>query len=261
MNSLPPELVVTWLSMAGLSIGSFLNVCIARIPAGRSVVFPPSSCPGCDRPIRWYDNIPLISYILLRGRCRSCKAGISPVYPLVELTGGLILTGLYYEHGLSLELIRGSILLCCLVILFFIDFRHMILPDVVTIPGAVAGLFFSALSIGPVGFADAAGGAAAGALTLTLIMGLYYLVRRRLGMGWGDVKMMLLVGAFLGLKGTYLTMIMASFGGGLISILLLARGRGLDHAIPFGCFLAPATAISYLAGDAPLQWYIDLLRG
>jgi len=257
---IPYELFAAWFFCVGLCIGSFLNVCIVRIPDHRSIVVPPSACPSCSTPIRWYDNIPLISYLLLRGRCRDCRIRISPVYPLVELIGGLIFLSLFLRHSLSIEILRGTIFLCCCVILFFTDLRHMILPDVVTLPAAAAGLLFAAVGLAPVTFLDAAAAAVAGALTLLAINGLYYLIRRRHGMGFGDVKMMLAVGAFLGTRGMLLTLIVASFTGGLYGAALLLAGKKADHALPYGTFLAAAAIFAYYGGQACTDWYVSLLR-
>lgn len=260
MNWLPPEFLAVWFFAFGLCIGSFLNVCIARIPAERSVVFPPSSCPACGARIRWYDNVPVVSYLLLLGRCRVCRGRISPVYPLVELAGGSILMTQYLRFSLSWETVRGAIFLCALLILFFIDLRHYLLPDVMTLPVTAAGLAFSISGTTPVRLQDAVLAAVAGALTLLAMMGLYYLIRRREGMGMGDVKMMLAIGAFLGLRGTFFTLLVASLFGAIIGItvLLLTRKKA-DYPLPFGSFLAPAAAFTYYAGSRPIDWYLHLL--
>lgn len=260
MSEIPAELLAAWFFAMGLCVGSFLNVCISRIPAQRSVVFPPSACPTCGSRIRWYDNIPLLSYLVLRGRCRRCHAWISPVYPLVELLGGAIFLAQFLREGLTVELARGSILLTCLVVLFFIDLRHMILPDIITYPSCLAGLAFAAAGLAPITVLDSLSGALGGAATLLFILGGYYLVRRRQGMGLGDVKMMLSVGAFLGLKGTYLALVAASLTGGVFSVGLLLLGKKFDYAIPFGTFLALGGAFSYFAGSGPLDWYLSLLQ-
>jgi leader peptidase (prepilin peptidase)/N-methyltransferase len=252
--------MAVWLFVLGLCVGSFLNVCIARIPAERSVVSPPSACPGCLVPIHWYDNIPVISYILLRGRCRSCGGRISPVYPLVELAGGAIFLSLFLRHSLSAEMARGAIFLCCMLVLFFIDLRHMLLPNVITLPAAAVGVLFSAVHASPVFLLDAITAALAGAGTLLAVMGLYYGIRRRHGMGMGDVKMMLTIGAFLGLKGMFLTLVVSSLVGGLAGIALLISGKKFDYPLPFGSFLAPAAAFTYFVGTAPIDWYMALLR-
>lgn len=260
MTELPPAVIAAWIAAVGLCVGSFLNVCIVRIPERRSVVFPSSACPSCGSLIRWYDNIPVVSYLLLHGRCRACSVRISPVYPLIELAGGAILLAQYGKAGASVELIRGTFFLSCLLVLFLIDLQHMILPDVITVPGAAVGLVFAGAGASPVSFLDSFAAAAAGALTLLIIMGVYYAVRRRQGMGMGDVKMLLTIGAFLGLKGTYLTLVAASLAGGIFSVGLLLAGRKLDYPIPFGCFLAVGAALAYYSGNAPLDWYLSLLR-
>ncbi|MEW6364562.1 MAG: prepilin peptidase [Acidobacteriota bacterium] len=261
MEWIPAPVLTAWFFAVGLCIGSFLNVCIARIPEERSVVFPPSACPRCSARIRWYDNIPLLSYLLLLGRCRSCRGRISPVYPIVELVEGITLAGLFARNGISVELVRGLIFISCLVVLFFIDLRHMILPNVITFPCAVLGLLFSVLGAAPLRFVDALAGSCSGAAALLVVMGLYYLLRRRQGMGTGDVKMMLSVGAFVGLKGALFTLVAASLAGGLFSIGLLLAGRKFDSEVPFGCFLAPAAALAYVTASAPVDWYLSLLLG
>ena len=258
---LPPIFYAIWLLIFGLCIGSFLNVCIARIPEGRSIVTPPSTCPSCSARIRWYDNIPLLSYLILLGRCRRCHTRISPVYPLVELAGGLIFFSLFLKNSFSAEMVRGSVFLCCLLVLFFVDLHHMLLPNVVTLPCAVIGILFALFHASPISLLDALGGGVGGALFLMSIMGLYYLFRGRLGMGWGDVKMMLAIGAFLGVKGMFLTLICACCAGAFYGLfLLLFYGKKLDHALPFGSFLAPAAALIYFGGDRLFELYVSVLQ-
>src|SRR5208282_2213627 len=222
----------------GLIIGSFLNVCILRIPAGRSIVLPASACPKCGAAIKPWDNIPVLSYLILRGKCRGCKTRISPMYPLVEFLTGVLFVLCYLAFGLSIMTIKWSIFAALIVVLIFTDLRERILPDVVNFTGLALGLllsFFTPPSDGTalwlanrvfafppprsaVSFADALLGAALGGGVLWAISEGYFRLRGREGMGLGDVKMMLMAGAFLGTKRTLLTILAGSLLGSLLGL-------------------------------------------
>lgn len=244
----------------GLIWGSFLNVVIYRLPAGKSLLRPRSSCPQCGRPIKPYDNIPLLSYLWLGGRCRSCRKRIPLVYPLVELlTAGCLLI-LYLTFGLTLHFFACGLFASSLIILGFIDFFHQVLPDAITLPGLALALVYSFFREG-LKWTQALLGAAVGGGAILLIYGVYYLLRKREGMGLGDVTMMLMVGAFLGWRPAVLTLLLAAFSGALVGLaLILAGKKGLQQALPFGSFLAPAAFAALLWGERLMAWYLSLYR-
>lgn len=255
-------LILVSVAAAGLVIGSFLNVVIYRLPRGGSLVRPPSACPGCGARIRPYDNIPVLSWIFLGGRCRACKQKISPVYPLVEALTGAAFAGIYLAGGraVGLPLIAACAFAGGLIALGFIDFFHQILPDEITLAGAGLWLLY-ALIRKDLTFGRAVLGGAVGAGIILLIYWGYRLLRKKEGMGLGDVTMMLYIGAFLGWQKTLLTLVLASFGGALVGIALIKfRKKDLQHAMPFGTFLAPAAYAALVAGDAIIRGYLALWR-
>ena len=256
---MPVDLVAIALGVVGLMVGSFLNVCIYRIPHRRSVVHPRSRCASCERPLEWYENIPVISYVALRGRCRTCGTRISLQYPIVELLTAAIFVIEYKAIGLSPLLAVRILFGCVLVVLFAIDLVHQLLPNVITLPALAVGLAASVVL--PPGLRDALIGALVGGGILFLIAEMYFRLRHEEGMGMGDVKMLAMIGAFLGWKLTILTLILASFGGSLAGVLLLLTRRGnLKAAIPFGTFLAAGALVASLYGEPLVGWYLTLLR-
>jgi leader peptidase (prepilin peptidase) / N-methyltransferase len=273
-------LISVFVFLFGLIIGSFLNVCIVRIPGGKSIVLPSSACTKCGAPIRPYDNIPVISYLLLGGKCRKCKNPISAMYPAVELLTGLLFLGCYEGFGLTAEALKWAIFSAIMIVLVFTDLRERILPDVVNFTGFGLGLLLSfftapvdgtALAIakrifefpppGPVlSFADALLGAVTGSGLLWLVSEAYFRLRGREGMGMGDVKMMLMAGAFLGLKRTLLTIFAGSILGSIMGmILILARRKDPDYELPFGTFLGMAALLVVFFGTPIVYWYQGLL--
>lgn len=234
-------LVIALIFLFGIVIGSFLNVCILRIPEDLSIVAPGSRCPQCQTPIRWYDNVPVFGWLWLRGKCRNCGLAISPMYPLVELTTGLLFVACYLEFGLTQAAVKWLFFTCLIIVLTITDLRIRILPDVVNWPGFVAGLFFSAvvppddrtvvslyvtlfhrMPSSPVqGLLDALLGAAFGSFLLWAVAALYRRVRGREGMGMGDVKMMAMVGAFLGVRGAFLTILLGTLLGTLVGVAMI----------------------------------------
>jgi leader peptidase (prepilin peptidase) / N-methyltransferase len=264
----------------GLAIGSFLNVCILRIPADKSIVLPASSCPKCGKPIAAYDNIPVLSWIFLGGKCRNCKAKISPMYPAVELLTGLLFLACYLVFGLSVDALKWAVFAALLVVLTVTDLRERILPDVVNFFGLGAGLVFSFFTMpvdgtalwlatrwfefppppAALSFADAALGALVGSGLLWVVAEGYLRLRGREGMGLGDVKMMAAVGAFLGLKRTLMTVLAGSLLGSVIGILLIALSKkGRDYELPFGTFLGAGALLVLFFGTPALHWYENLL--
>ena len=245
------------LAVLGLAVGSFLNVCIHRIPRGQSLNSPPSRCPFCEYRLRWIDNIPVLSYVLLGGRCRKCRARISIRYPIVEL----ITMALFVIHGVvfgwSALLVPRLVFACAMVVLFAIDLEHQLLPNAITLPGIVVGLIASAVL--PPGIVDALIGAAIGGGVLWLIGEAYFRYSGQEGMGGGDVKMLAMIGAFLGWKLVLVTLVLSSVAGSLIglSVIVLRKG-GMKYALPYGTFLALGALVASLAGDAIVNWYVGM---
>lgn len=246
--------------LAGLVWGSFLNVVIYRLPRDLSLLRPPSSCPGCGARVRPVDNIPILSYILLGGKCRRCGRRISPVYPLVEaLTAlGFVLVHLSTGRVVGLEFVAGCVFTSALIALGFIDYFHQVLPDAITMPGLALALAY-AFFRDDLTLRGALVGAVSGAGFLLVVYGAYRLVRKKEGLGMGDVTMLLMVGAYLGLSRTLLTLILGSFLGALVgAFMILRRGKDFQFALPFGTFLAPAAFVSMLWGERIVRWYLSL---
>jgi leader peptidase (prepilin peptidase)/N-methyltransferase len=244
----------------GLAWGSFLNVVIYRLPRGQSLMRPPSSCPRCRTRIKPYDNIPVLSYIILRGKCRSCGLKISPAYPLVEAITPLCFLLLYGQSALSFHFFASCLFTSALIVLCFIDFNHQILPDEITLPGLALALVYSGFRP-DLDLRQALVGAIVGAGFLLVIYALYWLLRKKEGLGMGDVTMMLLVGAYLGWMRAFLTLLLASFAGALVGIFLLSfRKKNLQFSLPFGTFLAPAAFVALVWGDRIIRAYLSLYR-
>ncbi len=247
-------LLLLFALLMGLCIGSFLNVVIYRLPLGQSLVSPRSRCTKCGYELRWYDNVPVLSWALLGGRCRQCRAPISAQYPIVEIITGLLFVLVVWLTPVGPLLVSRLILVAILVALFGIDLEHQILPNAITLPGIAIGLMFSLVA--PPGWKDALLGAALGAGVLYGIAAAYYAVRREEGMGMGDVKMLAMVGAFLGWKSVLVTLVLSSFSGAAIGMALIAAQRGgMKLALPFGTFLAVGAVAAMLAGDPLIAWY------
>jgi leader peptidase (prepilin peptidase)/N-methyltransferase len=277
---LPAPLIGVFVFLFGLIIGSFLNVCILRIPTGKSIVMPASACPKCGSAIRAYDNIPVISYLILRGKCRGCKSQISPMYPSVEFLTGLLFFACYYTFGLSVETLKWATFSAIMIVLVFTDLRERILPDVVNFTGFALGLVLS-LFVKPtdgsalwianhifqfpppqlvLSLLDALLGATFGSGLLWLVSEAYFKLRGREGMGLGDVKMMLMTGAFLGAKRTLLTIMAGSILGSVIGIaVILARRKDADYELPFGTFLGAGALLVVFFGTPVVNWYQSLL--
>ena len=252
-----PWLEATLVTLMGLMIGSFLNVCIYRLPRSLSPVRPRSSCTSCGHVLSWYENIPIGSYLVLRGRCRGCASPISAMYPIVEAITGAMFLGAYLLYGPSLLLIVRLFFGCLMIVLFMIDLQHRILPNVITLPGIVIGFLLSFV-VGP-GWLTSLIGLAAGGGMLWLIAEGYYRLRKEEGLGMGDVKMLAMIGAFLGWPLMLLTLVLASFSGTLVGVfLLIARKESMKYALPFGTFLAVGALFSAAVGDRMVAWYFGL---
>lgn len=250
--------------LIGVCVGSFLNVCIHRLPRNESIVWPGSRCPSCAKPLAWYDNIPIISFLVLRARCRSCGAGISWRYPVVELLGGLLAVLAWLTFTELPYQVMGIVFLWALVLLTFVDLEHQILPDILTLPGIVLGVVFS--SIYPawhgvethlLGFVSSVGGLLLGGGILYLIGTLAEMVLKKEAMGGGDVKFLAAVGAFLGWKGVIMTLFLGSLLGALVGLLVKFLTR--EEKIPFGPYLALGSAVSILWGEKILSWYLGVV--
>ncbi len=251
--------------LAGLVIGSFLNVCVYRWPRDLSVVRPRSFCPACEHTVAWYDNVPVLSYLLLRGRCRHCRAWISPRYPVVELLTACLFFVIVLAYGPSAAALKWCVFCALLIGLIFSDLEERILPDEMTLGGTAAGIALAALVPFDDGFAmlflpadwgraalsvaDAVLGACLSGGLLWLIGTLYLKVRHRDGLGFGDVKMVGMIGAFLGLQGALLTVVLGSILGSVLGLLyiFIARKKASTYELPFGTFLgAAALAVALL---------------
>jgi leader peptidase (prepilin peptidase) / N-methyltransferase len=273
-------LLDAYAAVLGLIAGSYLNVVIHRLPRGLSTVAPRSACPACGAPIAARDNLPLLSFALLGGRCRACQAPIPWRYPLVEALTALLFVGCLERFGFSqmgpvgpaattataatmataaLATLAAALFCCLMVALGLIDLEHLLLPDRLTLPGIAAGLALQTwLPWG--GLRQALAGALLGAAVLLAIWGGWYLVRHEEGMGLGDVKMLALIGAFLGWKGTLVALFFASFTGALTGLALIWRGgAGMRSKLPFGSFLALGGLTALFAGRELAAWYAGLL--
>jgi leader peptidase (prepilin peptidase)/N-methyltransferase len=242
----------------GAVFGSFLNVCIYRLPRAKSVVWPASACPHCSRPLAWFENIPVLSYLVLRGRCRTCYEPIARRYPIVEVLTAFMFGLAWWYYGptplLASRLVFGS----ALIALFAIDLEHHLLPNAITLPGIVAGFAFSLIT--EPGWLASLLGVLVGGGVLYAMAEIYYRVRREEGLGMGDVKMLAMIGAFIGWKLTLVALMMASLSGSAIGLMLIATGRGgMKYALPFGTFLALGAAAAATIGPAMLDWYLGLM--
>jgi leader peptidase (prepilin peptidase)/N-methyltransferase len=239
----------------GAIIGSFLNVCIARLPDGRSVVRPPSHCPKCQTFLAWYENIPIVSYLFLTGRCRTCRVRISAIYPAVEVLTGALAVALFLRLGPTLAFAGYFAFAAALVVITFIDLDHQIIPDVISLPGIAIGLAFSLVSplVTPL---DAAIGVLAGGGTLLSVAWLYKTFRGQEGMGGGDIKLLAMIGAFLGWQSIFVTLFVGSVIGSIIGVVvMLYEGADSKLAIPFGPFLAGGALVYLFWGDRILAFY------
>jgi leader peptidase (prepilin peptidase)/N-methyltransferase len=253
---LPP--VLAWPALVALAavLGSFLNVCISRLPRGESIVSPPSHCPRCVTPIRWFDNIPLVSFAILGGRCRACRKPISWRYPLVEALAVGIGLLVFVRHGLTWEGLSAFVLSLLLLVVAFTDLETLLIPNRITLPGIVLGL---ALRLYP-----APRGVLEGALGALVAGGIFYVIMRvsplvfgREGMGFGDVKLAAMMGAFLGFPVVLVAVFLGVVAGGVTAIVLLLLGlRRLGEYLPFGTFLAAGGVLGALWGRPLLAWYL-----
>lgn len=265
-----PVLFYSFVFIFGLIFGSFLNVCIYRLPRDESIAFPPSHCTNCNSPIKSYQNIPVISYLLLGGKCSSCGESISPIYPAVELLTAVLVTLLFYKFGVTIETFVYVLLTLSLIVITFIDLEHFIIPNVITFPGIVIGLIYNLLitdwgllfkvfpKINPgnifyivpeIPALNSVFGIIIGGGSLFLIAYIYKLIRKVEGMGMGDVKLLAMLGAFLGVQGVFFTILISSLVGSVvgIAIILLQKGN-MKLALPYGPFISVAAVIFLFTG-------------
>lgn len=263
ISAMPELYVYAAVFVFGSLIGSFLNVCIYRIPEKQSIVSPPSSCPSCGRGIRFYDNIPVLSFILLRGRCRNCNFPISIKYPFVEFLGAVFSLLLYMRFGLSVEFFVYGVLTMVLITITFIDLAHRIIPDVISLPMIVIGFLATVAMSYPAlfdGVLFSFTGIVVGGGVLMGVGLLYHMITGTEGMGGGDVKLLAMVGAFFGWKGVAFTLFAGSTLGAVIGVAsMVVFGKDAKYALPFGPFLAIGTLVYLFLGDVIIGWYIDRL--
>lgn len=242
----------------GTIIGSFLNVCIFRLPKKQSIISPSSYCPNCHQPIKFYNNIPILSFLFLGGKCRNCRHPISTRYPIVELLAGLFSLALFLKFGLTLSYLVYLAFSAALLVITFIDLDHQIIPDVITLPGIILG-FTTSLFLPGMTFLDSIIGVAAGGGGLFLIAMGYSLIAKREGMGGGDIKLISMIGAFLGWKSVLVTIFTGSVLGSLVGLtLMVKKGKNRKYAIPFGPFLAIGAMIYLFWGDIIVRYYLYL---
>lgn len=251
-----PAAAAVAVALFGLAIGSFLNVVIARVPTGRSIVRPPSTCPGCGALLAWHDNIPVLSFLVLRGRCRTCGMPISWRYPIVEAVTAAALVAAYVAFGPTADFVAAGLLLPALIAITAIDLQHQLIPDVITLPGILVGLAAN-IATGRMSWVEPViGTLLGGGLFLVIILA------SGGGMGGGDLKLGGMLGAFLGWKVLLFALFTAVVLGGAVALALLASGlRRRKDAIPFGPFLATGGAVALFWGERVVGWYLSGFGG
>lgn len=252
-----------WIALAfacaGLLFGSFLNVCIYRLPRRESLMWPASHCPSCQRPLDWFENVPVVSWVVLSGRCRTCRTPISVMYPAVEVATAALCAGSYLAYGWHPMLVARLAFACAMVVLFVIDLQYQILPFEITKPGIVVG--FLASLVLPPGPEASLWGIALGWGVLRGMSKAYRLLRGHQGLGGGDPWMLAMIGAFLGWRLVLVTLFLASLSGSIVGLAVILSGRGgLTSKLPFGTFLAVGALAAALAGDRFLAWYLSFYR-
>jgi leader peptidase (prepilin peptidase)/N-methyltransferase len=255
-----PYLFEIFIFIFGLCIGSFLNVCIYRLPESKSIVHPRSMCPKCETLIASYDNIPILSYIVLGGKCRHCKAPISLRYPVIEFLSGMFAVGVALKYGITFEALIYYIFIAALLVITFSDIDHQIIPDVITLPG-IPIFFVAGFALSQITVVQSLLGILVGGGSLFLVAWLYHLVTKKEGMGGGDIKLLAMMGAVIGWQGVLFTIFVASAVGTISGLLLMLKaGKSMKLAIPFGPFLALGGTAYILFGPQLIAWYFNLLR-
>lgn len=255
---LPDYILKIAAGLFGAMVGSFLNVCIVRLPKGTSIVSPGSHCPRCKHPVRPADNIPILSFLILKGKCRYCRSPISWRYPAVEALSTIFSLLFFYRYGPSVAYIVYYGFVCSLIVIALIDLSHWIIPNVITIPGIVVGGVASLFAL-EVSIVESIVGILLGGGSLYLVAFFYHLITRREGMGGGDIKLLAMLGAFIGWKGVLFTIFTASATGAVAGIATMVRKKeGGKTAVPFGPFLAFGAVLFLLWGKELIQWYLRL---
>lgn len=244
----------------GLCIGSFMNVCIYRLPVSKSIVYPPSSCPKCGYMIRIYDNIPILSYIFLMGKCRQCRNRISIRYPVIEFLSGLLAVCAYLKSGFTLEALVYYIFIAVLVVITFIDIDHRIIPNAISLPG-IPIFFLASFAVPSVNYVDSLIGILVGGGSLYIVAWVYSFLTGKEGMGGGDIKLLAMIGALIGWKGVFFTIFIGSATGTLVGLaIMLYTRKNMKLAVPFGPFLAIGAVTYIFFGPEIIYWYFNLMR-
>lgn len=257
MDSIPHYIYIAYFFITGLALGSFANVCIYRLPRNESVISPGSRCGSCNSPVRAFDNIPVLSYLLLRGKCRTCGQGFSAIYPSVEIITGLLLTAVYLRFGLSWECLIYAITVPALVVITAIDIQSQIIPDRITLPGIVFGLICGTYLNG---FWNSLAGFLVGGGSFLLLSELYFRFRGNIGLGGGDIKYIAAAGALLAWKNILLVIFLASLLGALVGVVGMGfKKLNFLSKIPFGPFLVMATLTAIFYGDEIISLYLGMV--
>ncbi len=255
-----PLVLAGFIFLGGLIIGSFLNVCIFRLPRSRSLVFPGSSCPDCNQPIKFYDNIPILSYLWLGGKCRFCGHRISARYPLVELLSGILALALFIRYDIAWSAPILYIFTASLLIITVIDIDHKIIPDSITIPGIPIG-FLASFFLPHVTWTESLFGIGLGGGSLLVVAVVYEFIAKKEGMGGGDIKLLAMIGGFLGWQGVVFTIFSSSIIGTVVGIFIAVKTKqGRQAAIPFGPFLSVGALLYIFQGPEIVRWYFEILK-
>jgi leader peptidase (prepilin peptidase)/N-methyltransferase len=246
--------------IVGMCIGSFLNVCIYRLPMAKSIIHPGSMCPSCENPIHFYDNIPIISYLWLRGKCRFCSTPISIRYPLVEAMSGLLCLGVFLKFGPTVQALIYFLFIATLLAITFIDIDHRIIPNVISLPG-IPIFFLASLALPTLTYLDSLLGILVGGGTLYLVAFAYSILTHKEGMGMGDIKLLAMIGALIGWKGVFFTIFVSSAVGTVSGmVVMLVSRQGMKMKIPFGPFLAIGAITYIFFGPQLLAFYFNMFR-
>jgi leader peptidase (prepilin peptidase)/N-methyltransferase len=256
-----PVVFYIYAFIIGAVVGSFLNVCIYRLPEGKSIVTPPSACPQCGNRIRWYDNVPIVSFLVLRAKCRACHAPVSWRYPLVEALNGILTLLLFMKYGISPAFLALFIFCSALVVITFIDLDHQIIPDEISLPGIGVGFIFS-FFLPWNGWLNSLLGILLGGGSLFLVAWGYEKLTGKEGMGGGDIKLLAMMGAFLGWRSILFIIFAASLIGSVIGVAaMMIQKKDGKLAIPFGPFLAFGAVLYIFYGRQIITWYLSIGRG
>jgi len=254
------SVMVAYSALFGLALGSFMNVCIYRIPLKKSIISPPSSCPKCGKKIKFHDNIPLISYLLLLGKCRHCRNPLAWHYPAVEAMTGVLSVVLFIRYGPTYQYILYLLFTAALVTISFIDLHHKIIPDVLSLSG-IAGGWAASFVLDDISWVDSLIGIIAGGGILFLVAVIYERITGREGMGGGDIKLLAMIGAWMGWRHLHLIILLSSLAGAILgSFFLLIAGKGFRFRIPFGPFLSLGALLCLFFGPELMTWYFHLFQ-